>query len=172
MLGQSKLTLQGPQRRLITSMAATLTRPDHLFPVGYVALDDLIQTEELPEPESQPDVAESAAVSPADRTQSDAHHIGAIGNGDLIIVGKEAKLLRIALAVVDDYGPLPAALLVMVQFAEIGNDVLTRSSLSAKAFDQGVVAMGLAVLVAGVAAKEHAGLLGTRMIAGQHGIKV
>jgi hypothetical protein len=78
----------------------------------------------------------------------------------------------IALAVVDDHGPLPAALLVVVEFAQIGDDVLTRPGLGASALHQGVVSVGLSVLVASVAAQEHAGLPSTRMIGGRHGIKV
>ena len=53
-----------------------------------------------------------------------------------------------------------------------GNHVLARPSLGPRALDQGVLAVSLAVFVARVSAQEHAGLLGTRMIGGRHGIKV
>jgi hypothetical protein len=43
-------------------------------------------------------------------------------------------------------------LLVVVQLAEIGDDVLPRPSLGARALDQGIVGVGLAVLVASVSA--------------------
>jgi hypothetical protein len=80
--------------------------------------------------------------------------------------------LGIALAVVDDHGALPAMLLVVVQFAEIGDDVLPRPNLGARALDQGIGGVGLAVLVASVSAQEHAGLPSTRMIGGRDRIKV
>ena len=63
-------------------------------------------------------------------------------------------------------------LLVVVQFAEVGDDMLPRPGLGARALDQGVVGVGLAVLVAGVSTQEHAGLPITRMIGGGRGIKV
>ncbi len=63
------------------------------------------------------------------------------------------------MAVVDDHGPLPAALLVVVQLAQVGHNVLAWPGLGTRALDQGVVGVGLAVLVASVAAQEHTGLL-------------
>jgi hypothetical protein len=101
-----------------------------------VALDDLVEAEEFPEPESQPDVAESSPVGPADRTQPDANDVGIVWNRNLIVIGEETELLRIALAVVDDHGALPATLVIVVQFTEIGDDVLPRPSLGARALDQ------------------------------------
>jgi hypothetical protein len=137
-----------------------------------MVLDDLIQAEELPSRESQPDVAEPAAVSPADRTQSDAHDIGVIRNPNLIVIGEEPELLGISLAVVDDHGPLLTALLIMIPLAQIGNDMLTRSGLGTYTFDQYIVDVGFAVLLAYRAAQEHAGLLSTTMTQGRHKIKV
>ena len=117
-------------------------------------LDDLVEAEEFPEPESQPDVAESASVGPADRTQTDAHDIGIIGNRDLIVIGEEAELLRIALAVVDHHGALRTMLLDVVQLAEVGDNVLARPGLGAHALDQSVVGVGLTIFGAGVSAQE------------------
>ena len=65
----------------------------------------------------------------------------------------------VSLAVVDDHGALPAPLLVVVELAEVGDDVLAGSRLGAHALDQGVIGVGLAVFIAAVAAQEHAGLL-------------
>ena len=76
------------------------------------------------------------------------------------------------MAVVNDDGALPAALLVVIQLAEVGNHVLARPRLGARALDQGVIGVSLAVFVARVPAQEHADLLATRMIGGRHGIKV
>ena len=76
------------------------------------------------------------------------HDIGIIRNRNLIVIGEEAELLGITLAVVDDHGALPAMLLVVVQFAEIGDDMLPGPGLGTNAFDQGEVGVGLAVLVA------------------------
>ena len=79
----------------------------------------------------------------------------------MVIVGEEAELLAVPLAVVDAHGTLPAPLLVVVELTEIGDDVLARPRVGADALDQGVVGVGLAVLGAGVAAQEHLGLLAT-----------
>ena len=70
--------------------------------------------------------------------------------------------MGIALAVVDDHGALPPSLFVVVQLAEIGDNVLPRPSLGTKTFDQGVIRVRLAVLVAGVAPQEHAALLNSQ----------
>ena len=48
--------------------------------------------------------------------------------------------------------------LVVVQFAQISDDVLAWPGLGTRV-DQGVVGVGLAVLGASVAAQEHTGLL-------------
>src|SRR5271157_6606846 len=104
-------------------------RSNRLLTLGQMAVDDLVEAKELPKPESQPDVTESASVGPADRTQSDAHDIGVIWNRNSIVIWEEAELLGIALAVVDDHGALPTTLLVVVQFAEVGNHVLARPGL-------------------------------------------
>ena len=151
MFGQSKFAA-GAAETIDHLDGHDVGRPHCFFALGDVTLDDLVEAEEFPEPESQPDVTESASVGPADRTQPDAHDVGIIWNRDLIVIGEEAELLRIALAVVDDHGALPAMLLVVVQFAEIGDDMLPRPGLGARALDQGVVGVGLAVLVASVSA--------------------
>ena len=78
----------------------------------------------------------------------------------------------IALAVVDDDGALPAFLLVVVELAEIGDDVLTRPGIGADALDEGVVGVGLAIFGAGVAAQEHGGLRATQDGEGRHEIKI
>ena len=133
--------------------------PDGFFALGHMAVDDLVEVEELPEPEGQPDIAEAAGVGPADRAEANAHDIGIVGQGDVLVVGEEAELLGVALAVVKDDGALPASFLVVVEFAEVGDDVLARPGLGAHALDQGVVGVGLAVFGAGVAAQEHERLL-------------
>ena len=133
--------------------------PHRFLALRQVAVHDLVEPEKPPEPEGQPDVAESSAIGPADRSQSDANHIGIVGCRNPIVVGEEAKLPGVSLAVVDDHGALPATLLVMVELAEVGDDVLAGSRLGAHALDQGVIGVGLAVFIAAVAAQEHAGLL-------------
>ena len=133
--------------------------PDRFLSLGHMAVDDLVEVKELPEPESEPDVAEGAGIGPADFTQADAHDVGIIRGGDVVVVGEEAELLGVTLAVVEDDGALPAEFLVVVEFAEMGHDVLTWPGLGADALDEGVVGRGLAVLGAGVAAQEHGGLL-------------
>jgi hypothetical protein len=44
-----------------------------------VAVDDLVEVEELPEPEAQPDIAEAAGIGPAHRAQADLYDLGIIG---------------------------------------------------------------------------------------------
>jgi len=100
-----------------------------------MAVDDLVEAEEFPEPESKPHVAEPACVGPADRTRSDAHDLGVVWNRDLIVigVGEEAELLGIALAVVDDHG----ALHIVVEFAQVCDHMLPRRGLGTRTLDQG-----------------------------------
>ena len=83
---------------------------------------------------------------------------GSSGSGDGVVVGEQAQLLGVALAVVEDDGALPAAFLVGVEFAEVGDDVLARPGVGANALDQGEVGVLLAGLGADVAAEEHPGL--------------
>ena len=131
--------------------------PNRLLPLGHMAIHDLVEMEEFPEPQTQVDVAEPACIGPTDRTQADPHHVGIIRDWDLVILGEEAELLVVPLAIVDADGALPASLLVVVEFAEISDDVLPRSGFGAYALDEGVVSMSLAVFSPGVASQEHAG---------------
>jgi len=52
-------------------------------------------------------------------------------------------------------GALPAAFLVQVEFAQVGDDPLSWPGLGADALDQGIVGVGLAVFGAVVASQEH-----------------
>ncbi len=83
----------------------------------------------------------------------------------MVVVGEEAQLLGLALAVVEDDGALPAAFLVVVEFAEVGDDVLAWPGLGAHALDERVVAVLLAFLGPGVATQEH----GTTLRSHEHG---
>ena len=166
MLGQGELAARGTQA-IDDLDGHDVGGSDRVLARGHVTVDDRVEAEELPEPAGQPDIAEAAGVGPADLAQANADDIGIIGQRDLLVVGKEAELLGIALAVVEDDGALPAAFLVVVEFAEIGDDVLPRPGLGAHALDQGVVGVGLAFLGAGVAAQEHPCLL-----AADHGQEV
>jgi len=53
---------------------------------------------------------------------------------------------------VEDDGTLPAPLLIVVQLAEVGDDILPGTGLGAHSLDEGVVGVRLAVLLAGVSA--------------------
>ena len=57
----------------------------------------------------------------------------------MFIVGKEAELLGVALAVVKDDGALPALFLIVIQLAQVSDDALPRPGLGANAFDEGIV---------------------------------
>jgi hypothetical protein len=54
--------------------------------------------------------------------------------------------LGLALAVVEDDGALPTPLLIVVEFAQMGDDALPRSSVRSPALDQREVNVRLTVL--------------------------
>ena len=113
----------------------------------------------MPQPAGQPDVAEVAWVGPAYRTQANAYDVGISRERDRFVIGKKAELFGLALAVMEDNGTLPASLLVVVEFAEIGDDLLARPGVGAHALDQGIVGMLLAVFGLVVASEKHGQLL-------------
>ena len=78
MLGQGELAA-GAAEAIDDLDGHDVGRPHRLLALGQVTVDDLVEVEELPEPECQPDVAEAAAVGPADRAQADAYDVGIIG---------------------------------------------------------------------------------------------
>ena len=125
------------------------------FRLGNMPVDDLVEVEELPEPQGQPDVAEAAGIGPAHGVQADLHDVRIIGQGDGLGIGEETELPVFALAIVKDDRALPASFLVVVEFAEVGDGVLSRPGLGANTLDQGVVGVGLAVLGAVVASQKH-----------------
>ena len=47
--------------------------------LGHMAVDDVVQAEELPQPACQPDVAEAAGVGPTDLVQANADDVGIVG---------------------------------------------------------------------------------------------
>jgi hypothetical protein len=79
-----------------------------------------------------------------------------------VVVGEEPKLLVFALLVVKPDSALPAAFLLMVEFTEVSDDVLPRTSLGSNAFNQGVVDMRLAVLGSPITSQKHCGLPATK----------
>jgi len=93
----------------------------------------------------------------------DANDVRIVGEGEKVIVGKKPRLLSIALAVVEHDGALPAAFLIVIEFAEMSDNVLARSGVGANGLYQGVVGVRLAVLGTAIASKKHANLLGASM---------
>src|SRR5437867_13363007 len=75
------------------------------------------------------------------------------------IVGKEAQLSAITLAVVKDHRALPAVLLIVVQLAEVSDDVLAWPGIRPHTLDKSVVGVRLAILGSCVGSKKHGGLL-------------
>ena len=126
-----------------------------LFALRHMAVDDVVEAEVLPQPACQPDIAEAAGVGPADFAQANADDIGIVGQRNVVVVGKESELLGIALAVVKDDGALPAAFLIVIEFAQMSDDVLARPGVGAHALDEGIVGVRLAVLGAAVASQKH-----------------
>src|SRR5262249_58627261 len=100
-------------------------------------------------------IAEPTWIGPGHGFQADSHHVRIVGETNLVIVREETKLASISLAVVKQDGALPAAFLVVVQLAEMGDDSLSWSSVGTDALDQGVVGARLAVSGAVVASQEH-----------------
>ena len=132
--------------------------PNGLLARRDVPLHDGVEIEQVPQPVSQKDIAEAASVGPADLFHADANDIRVVGQGHRVIVGKQAQLLSVALAIVEDDGALPTAFLVGVEFAEIGDDLLAWPGVGANALNQSEVGVLLAGLGADVAAEEHPGL--------------
>ena len=126
-------------------------RTNGLLALRNVSLEDLVELEVTPQPEPQPDVAESARIGPTHRFQADPDDVGIIGQVDLLVVREEAELTIFSLSIVKHDGALPAAFLVMVELSEVGDDPLSWPGLGANAFHQGVVGVCLAVIGAAVA---------------------
>ena len=57
----------------------------------------------------------------------------------MFVVGKEPKLLSVSLAIVKDDGALPALFLIVIEFAQMSDDMLPRPRIRANAFDEGIV---------------------------------
>src|SRR6516165_3759003 len=129
-----------------------------LFALGNMAFHDLVEPEIPPQPKPQPDGAKRTGVGPPHGVQADAHDVGIIRQADVIVVGKETELTTVSLPVVKQDGALPAALLVVAEFAEMGDDSLPWPRVGPDAFDQGVVGGRLAVSGAVVASQEHGSL--------------
>ena len=113
----------------------------------------------MPQPACQPDIAEAATVAPTDRVQTNADDVGIGRQRNAVILGKESKLLGIALPIVKGDSSLPSTFLVMIQFTQMGNDILSRSEVCADTLDERVVDVLLAILCSAVATKEHRLLL-------------
>ena len=126
-------------------------RTNGLLALRDVSLEDLVELEVTPQPEPQPDVAESARIGPTHRFQADPDDVGIIGQVDLLVVREEAELTIFSLSIVKHDGALPAAFLVMVELSQVGDDPLSWPGLGANAFHQGVVGVCLAVIGAAVA---------------------
>ena len=64
--------------------------------------DDRVEPHMVPQPACQPDITEAAAVAPADRVQTNADDVGIGRQRNAVILGKESKLLGIALPIVNN----------------------------------------------------------------------
>ena len=119
-------SLQGPPQAVDYFDGHDVRGSGRVLSRGQVPGHDRVEVQGVPQPAGQPDVAEAARVGPAHRTQADAHDIGVIGERDRVVLGKEAQLSGLPLSVVEDDGALPTSFLVVVEFPEIGNDLLAR----------------------------------------------
>ena len=121
-------------------------------------VDDGVEVEQVPQPAGQIDVAEATAIGPTDLVQPDAHDVRIVGQRYVVVIGKQTQLLGIALTIVKDDCALPAAFLIGIELAEMGDHPLARPRLGANALDQSEVSVFLASLGADVAAEEHPNL--------------
>jgi len=169
-LSQGKLAA-GRAKALDDLESHDVGRPHRFLALGQVTVDDRIKPQQLPKPQCQPDLTEAPTVGPADLAQADAYDVRIVGRRDLIVVGEEAELLGVSLAIVHDDGALPAALLIVVELTEVSDDVLPGPCGGTQALDQGLGGVGLAVFGTGGAAPEQTGLPITRMVRGRHEIK-
>lgn len=124
----------------------------------HVAIDDSVEFKQFPQPAGHIHIAETAGVGPGDVAHARVDDIGIVGEGDGIVIGEVAKLLRVALAVVKNDGALPAAFPVGVEFAEVGDELLARPRLGADALDESEVPVLRASLGTRVLAERHRGL--------------
>ena len=125
-------------------------RPHRVVPHGHVLVHDLIQLQEMPQPQAEPYVTEGTPVRPPGRRQLDADHVGLLRQRKGAVVRKQSKLLRLSLAIVEDGRPLPAPLLAVIQFSKVRHHSLPRPLLSPHALYEGIVVVRLARLPARV----------------------
>jgi hypothetical protein len=134
-------------------------RADGVVAMRHLAGDELIQAEEAPPPPGQPDIAEAARVGPTNRPQANAHHVGIVGQGHMVVVRQEPQVAGLPLAVVEGDSALPAALLVGMEFAAMNDDLLAGPGFGAHGFHQGEIGQLLAADRAARAAQKHGLLL-------------
>src|SRR5262249_27394273 len=111
--------------------------------------------EQLPQSVRQPDIAEAATVAPADAVEADARDVGVVAHRHIVVVREEAEFLRLAVTVVEDDGSLPTLFLIVVEFAEVGDDPLAWPGLGTHTLDQREVGVLLAVGGPAVASQKH-----------------
>ena len=85
-------------------------------------------------------------MGPPHGFQADPDDVGIIWQADLLVVREETELTIFSLSIVKHDGALPAAFLVMVELAQVGDDPLSWPGLGAYAFHQGVVGVRLLAL--------------------------
>ena len=99
-------------------------------------VDDLVELKVTPQPMGEPDVAEGTSIGPSHRFQADSYDVGIVRQYDVFVVGKHADLTSVSLPVVKYDATLPAAFLVVVELAEIGDEPLSGPGLGADTFHQ------------------------------------
>ena len=81
---------------------------DRFLTGRHVAFDDGVEFEQVPQPAGEKDIAEAAGIGPGDVAHTHADDVGVVGERDGVVIGEEAELLGIALAIVEDDRALPA----------------------------------------------------------------
>src|SRR4029078_4983883 len=126
-----------------------------LLPLRDMTSDDRVEPDIVPQPACQPDITEAAPVAPAHRVQTNADDVGIGRQRNAVILGKKSKLFGIALPIVKGDSSLPPTLLILIQFPQMGNDLLSWPDVCADTLDERVVDVLLAILCSAVATKKH-----------------
>src|SRR5205085_3032572 len=110
MLGEGELAAR-PAQTIDDLDGDNVSWPDVFFALRQVPRDDVVEADIMPQPACQPDIAEAAGIGPANVVETNADDIGIVGESNSVVFGEEAKLLGVAVAVVENDDAMPAAFL-------------------------------------------------------------
>jgi hypothetical protein len=128
---------------------------DFFTALGDELLEQAVKTEQSPESQGQPDVAEASHTLKAKVTELDQNRLVI---GRLVVVRRvEQRGFRASPSLAGE-GPAelrPATLLTAREFSKIGDNAVSRASCRTIRLDEGPVDVGLAILPPLATLKEH-----------------